>query len=36
MNLFTVILHYGAVERTMRLHRQLLASDPGERGASRS
>jgi hypothetical protein len=31
MNLFTVILHYGAVERTMRLHRQLLASDPGER-----
>lgn len=31
MNLFTVILHYGAVELTMRLHRQLLASDPGER-----
>lgn len=31
MNLFTVILHYGAVERTMRLHRQLLASDPAER-----
>lgn len=31
MNLFAVILHYGAVERTMRLHRQLLASDPGER-----
>jgi GT2 family glycosyltransferase len=31
MSLFAVILHYGAVERTMRLHRQLLASDPGER-----
>jgi hypothetical protein len=30
MNLFTVILHYGSVERTARLHRQLLESDPAE------
>jgi len=31
MNLFTVILHYGAVERTMRLHRQ-YREGLGERG----
>lgn len=30
MSFFTVILHYGPVERTKRLHLQLLASDPGE------
>ena len=28
MNLYTVILHYGPVERTRRLHEQLLRSDP--------
>lgn len=31
MNLFTVILHYGPVDRTARLHRQLLEGDPAER-----
>jgi hypothetical protein len=30
MKLFTVILHYGPVERTASLHRQLLAADPEE------
>ena len=30
MKLFTIILHYGPVERTASLHRQLLAADPGE------
>lgn len=28
MNLYTVILHYGSVGRTRRLHEQLLESDP--------
>ena len=32
MNLFTLILHYGSVERTRRLHEQLLAADPAQRG----
>ncbi|ACU88241.1 hypothetical protein [Desulfomicrobium baculatum] len=31
MNLFTLILHYGPVERTRRLHEQLLAADPAQR-----
>ena len=31
MNLFTLILHYGSVERTRRLHEQLLAADPAQR-----
>jgi GT2 family glycosyltransferase len=31
MNLYTVILHYGSVERTRRLHEQLLVSDPARR-----
>ena len=30
MKLFTVILHYGQLARTARLHSQLLESDPGE------
>ena len=28
MNVYAVILHYGSVERTRRLHEQLLKSDP--------
>jgi hypothetical protein len=32
MNLYTVILHYGSVARTERLHRQLLAGDPSLAG----
>lgn len=31
MNLYTVILHYGSVERTSVLHEQLLESDPAQR-----
>ena len=31
MNLYTVILHYGSVARTKRLHEQLLESDPARR-----
>lgn len=31
MNLYTVILHYGPVERTKCLHEQLLESDPARR-----
>ena len=31
MNLYTVILHYGPVSRTKRLHEQLLKSDPARR-----
>lgn len=31
MNPYTVILHYGPVERTKRLHEQLLESDPARR-----